>query len=278
MDHPDPIAEPFEAAHASASRLAERTGVDRHDVAIVLGSGWKPAADQMGELVAEFPMSELGGFPEASVAGHGSTVRSIRSGDRHVLAFMGRVHLYEGHHPNVVVHGVRTAIRSGVRTVVLTNAAGGLRPGMRIGQPVLISDHINLTGRSPLLGPNDDRFGPRFPDMGDVYTARLRELVRSVDPSIEEAVYLGLLGPTYETPAEVRMIDRLGGELVGMSTVLESIAVAHTGTPLLALSLVTNLAAGLDEAVLDHADVLAAAAESAEAMGTLLAELVRRLP
>lgn len=278
MDHPDPIDEPFEAAQASASRLAERTGVEHHDVALVLGSGWKPAADQMGEIVAEFPMAELGGFPEASVAGHGSTVRSIRSGDRHVLAFMGRVHLYEGHHPNVVVHGVRTAIRSGVRTVVLTNAAGGLRSGMRIGQPVLISDHINLTGRSPLLGPNDDRFGPRFPDMGDVYTARLRELVRSVDPTIEEAVYLGLLGPTYETPAEVRMIDRLGGELVGMSTVLESIAVAHTGTPLLALSLVTNLAAGLDEVVLDHADVLAAAAESAEAVGALLAELVRRLP
>src|SRR5699024_7905354 len=129
-------------------------------------------------------------------------------------------------HPNIVVHGVRTALRAGVGTVVLTNAAGGLRDGMRVGQPVLISDHINMTGRTPLLGPNDDRLGPRFPDMGDVYSTRLRSLAREVEPSLEEAVYLGLAGPTYETPAEVRMIDRLGGELVGMSTVLEAIAVA----------------------------------------------------
>lgn len=277
MVRPDPIDNPFEAAEASAARLAERSGTERHDVAVVLGSGWKPAADRMGEIAAEFPMADLGGFPDASVAGHGSTVRSIRSGDRRILAFMGRVHLYEGHHPNVVVHAVRTAIRAGVGTVVLTNAAGGLRPGMTVGQPVLIADHINLTGRTPLLGPNDERFGPRFPDMGDVYTERLRRLAREVDPSLEEAVYLGLLGPTYETPAEVAMIDRIGGELVGMSTVLEAIAVAHTGTPLLAMSLVTNLAAGLGDAALDHDDVLTAAAGSADRMGALIAELVGRL-
>lgn len=278
MAHPDPINSPVDAADASAELLASLSGVDHHDVAVVLGSGWRPAADRMGEVVEEFPMSALGGFPDASVAGHGSTIRSIRSGDRRILVFMGRVHLYEGHHPNVVVHGVRTAIRAGARTVVLTNAAGGLRPGMRVGQPVLIADHINLTGRTPLLGPNDERLGPRFPDMGDVYTARLRELARTVEPGLEEAVYLGLAGPTYETPAEVRMIDRMGGELVGMSTVLEAIAVAHTATPLLALSLVTNLAAGLADEVLDHDDVLAVAAESAERMGSLIAELVGRLP
>lgn len=277
MSHPDPVEFPFEAAEASAAILAERTGVERHDVAVVLGSGWKPAADRMGEVVAELPMTELGGFPEASVQGHGTTVRSIRNGDRHVLAFMGRVHLYEGHHPNVVAHGVRTAIRAGARTVVLTNAAGGLRPGMKVGQPVLIADHVNATGHTPLLGPNDDRFGPRFPDMGAVYTPRLRDLARQVDPTLEEAVYYGLLGPTYETPAEVRMIDRLGGELVGMSTVLESIAVAHTGTDLLAMSLVSNLAAGLADEVLAHDDVLAVAAESADRMGGLIAELVGQL-
>lgn len=277
MTHPDPVSHPFDAAEASAARLAEATGVDRHDVAIVLGSGWKPAADRMGEVVAELPMTELGGFPEASVQGHGTTVRSIASGDARILAFMGRVHLYEGHHPNVVAHGVRTAVRAGCSTVVLTNASGGLRPGMRPGQPVLIADHLNLTGRTPLLGPNDDRIGPRFPDMGEAYTPRLRELARSVDPTLEEAVYCGLLGPTYETPAEVRMVAALGGELVGMSTVLESIAAAHAGADLLAVSLVTNLAAGLADEVLAHDDVLAVAAESADRMGGLIAQIVGQL-
>lgn len=257
--------------------LARATGVERHDVAIVLGSGWKPAADRMGEVVAELPMTELGGFPEASVAGHGTTVRSIRNGDRHVLAFMGRVHLYEGHHPNVVVHGIRTAVRAGCRAVVLTNAAGGLRPGMTVGQPVLVADHVNLTGHSPLLGPNDDRLGPRFPDMSAAYTPRLRALARSIDPDLEEAVYLGLAGPTYETPAEVRMVATMGGELVGMSTVLETIAAVHAGAEVLAVSLVTNLAAGLGDDALDHDDVLAVAARSAERMGGLIADVVGRI-
>jgi len=255
----------------------EATGVDRHDVAIVLGSGWKPAADRMGDVAAELPMTELGGFPEASVQGHGTTVRSIANGSKRILAFMGRVHLYEGHHPNVVAHGIRTAVRAGCSTVVLTNAAGGLRPGMWPGQPVLIADHLNMTGRTPLLGENDERIGPRFPDMGEAYTPRLRELARSVDPTLEEAVYCGLLGPTYETPAEVRMVATLGGELVGMSTVLESIAAAHAGADLLAVSLVTNLAAGMADEVLAHDDVLAVAAESAERMGGLIAEIVGQL-
>lgn len=277
MPHPDPVADPFEAAEASAARLAQATGVDRHDVAVVLGSGWKPAADRMGDVVAEVAMTDLGGFPEASVQGHGTTVRSIANGDRHVLAFMGRVHLYEGHHPNVVAHGVRTAIRAGCRAVVLTNAAGGLRPGMRPGQPVLIADHVNLTGRTPLLGPNDERLGPRFPDMSEAYSPRLRALAREVDPTLEEAVYGGFLGPTYETPAEVRMAATLGAELVGMSTVLEVIAAAHAGAEVLAVSLVTNLAAGLADEVLDHHDVLAVAAESADRMGGLIADVVGRI-
>ena len=195
MTHPDPVEQPYEAAEASAARLAAATGVDRHDVAVVLGSGWKPAADRMGEVAAELPMTELGGFPEASVAGHGTTVRSIVNGDRRVLAFMGRVHLYEGHHPNLVAHAVRTAIRAGCRAVVLTNAAGGLRPGMTVGQPVLIADHINLTGRTPILGPNDDRLGPRFPDMSEAYTPRLRDLARSVDPTLRRPSTSACSGP-----------------------------------------------------------------------------------
>lgn len=277
MSHPDPVEQPYEAAEASARRLADLTGVERHDVAIVLGSGWKPAADRMGEVVAEVPMTELGGIPEASVQGHGTTLRSIRNGDRHLLAFLGRVHLYEGHHPNVVAHPVRTAIRAGARAIVLTNAAGGLRPGMTVGQPVLIADHVNLTGRTPLLGINDDRFGPRFPDMSEAYSPRLRDLARTVDPTLEEAVYLGLLGPTYETPAEVRMVGALGGELVGMSTVLETIAAVHAGAEVLAISLVTNLAAGLGDDLLDHDDVLAVAGRSAERMGALVADIVGRV-
>jgi purine-nucleoside phosphorylase len=274
---PDPVDAPFEAAEASAARLVEATGVDRHDIAVVLGSGWKPAADRMGEVVAELPMEELGGFPPTQVEGHGTTVRSIANGSHRILALMGRVHLYEGHHPNTVAHGVRTAVRAGCRAVVLTNAAGGLRPGMRPGQPVLIADHVNLTGRTPLLGPNDDRFGPRFPDMTEAYSPRLRELARTVDPTLEEGVYGGFLGPTYETPAEVRMAHTLGADLVGMSTVQETIAAVHAGAEVLAVSLVTNLAAGLSDELLAHHDVLAVAAESADRMGGLIAEIVGRI-
>lgn len=277
MTFPDPVEAPFEAAEASAAALAEATGAARHDIAVVLGSGWKPAADRMGEVVAELPMVELGGFPAAAVAGHGSTVRSIASGEHRILAYMGRVHLYEGHHPNTVAHAVRTAVRAGCRAVVLTNAAGGLRAGMRPGQPVLIADHLNLTGRTPLLGPNDDRLGPRFPDMSHAYSPRLRDLARSVDPTLEEAVYAGFLGPTYETPAEVRMAATLGGHLVGMSTVQETIAAVHAGAEVLGVSLVTNLAAGLSDEVLDHHEVLEVAAASADRMGALIAAIVGRI-
>lgn len=274
---PDPVDSPYDAAHASAGRLAALTGVDRHDVAVVLGSGWKPAADRMGDVVAELEMTELGGFPPAAVEGHGSTVRSIRNGDRQVLAFLGRVHLYEGHHPNVVAHGVRTAVAAGCRTIVLTNAAGSLRAELAPGQPVLLSDHINLTGRTPLMGHNDERLGPRFPDMSAAYTPRLRQLAREVDPDLPDGVYAGFLGPTYETPAEVRMAQTMGADVVGMSTVLESIAAVHAGAALLGITLVTNPAAGLAAERLAHDDVLAVAAEAAARMGSLLAEIVGRM-
>jgi purine-nucleoside phosphorylase len=279
-DAAPPPSDPWRLAADAAEAIGERTGVDRHDVLVVLGSGWTPAVERFGEVVAELPMAELPGFPAVGVAGHRGVLRSIRaSGGRRLLALMGRVHAYEGHDLAVVVHGVRSAVRAGCSTVVLTNAAGGLRPGMRVGQPVLIADHVNLTGRSPLTGPNaPEELGyPRFVDMTEAYSRRLRDLAREVDPSLEEGVYAGMSGPQYETPAEIRMLQTLGAHLVGMSTVHEAIAARHAGAEVLGLSLVTNLAAGLGGATLDHQEVLDAGQAAAEAMGDLLAQVVARL-
>lgn len=272
-----PDGDPYDAARAAATVLAERTGVERHDVAVVLGSGWRPAADALGEADHAFPATDLPGFPAPLVEGHASELRSVTVGERRVLISLGRVHAYEGHDLASVVHGVRTAVLAGCSTVVLTNAAGGIGAGLSIGQPVLIRDHLNLTGRSPLTGPTPDpSFGPRFPDLSDAWSARLRALARTLDPSLAEGVYAGVAGPQYETPAEIRMMQGFGADLVGMSTVHEAIAAVHLGAEVLGISLVTNLAAGLGDA-LDHSDVLAVAGESAERMGVLLAGLVREL-
>jgi purine-nucleoside phosphorylase len=257
-------------AAASARRLAEISGADRHDVAIVLGSGWRPAADLLGEPAAEFDACELGGFPAPRVEGHSSAVRSIQVGDRRVLAFLGRVHGYEGHPLSAVVHAVRTACAAGAGIIVLTNAAGGLRADLSVGQPVLISDHLNMTARTPLEGP-------RFVDLTECYSARLRALARTIDPTLEEGVYAMMPGPQFETPAEIRGLRILGADLVGMSTVHEAVAARAEGAEVLALSLVTNVAAGLSGQPLAHADVLAAGDAAAERMGTLLAEVVRQL-
>jgi purine-nucleoside phosphorylase len=273
-------ADPWALVAGAAAAIAERTGVERHDVLVVLGSGWTPAAERFGTTTAEVPIGELPGFPSVGVVGHAGVLRSVEAaGGRRVLALLGRVHAYEGHELPVVVHGVRSAVGAGCGTVVLTNAAGGLRLGMHVGQPVLISDHINLTGRSPLTGPNPPaELGlSRFVDLTEAYSARLRALAREVDPSLEEGVYAGLPGPQYETPAEIRMLQTVGADLVGMSTVHEVIAARHMGAEVLGLSLVTNLAAGLGGAKLDHADVLEAGAASAQAMGDLLAQVVARL-
>lgn len=268
---------PYVRAEEAAAALAARTGTERHDVAVVLGSGWRPAADAIGTPEMILSSQDLPGFPEPLVAGHGGELRSLVVGDRRVLISLGRVHAYEGHDLADVVHGVRTAVLAGCRTVVLTNAAGGLGAGQSIGQPVLIADHINLTGRSPLTGPSPEpSLGPRFPDMSDAYSLRLRDLARSLDPSLVEGVYAGVPGPHYETPAEIRMLQVLGADLVGMSTVHEAIAAVHLGAEVLGISLVTNLAAGLGDA-LDHDDVLAVAGESAGRMGELLARLVPEL-
>lgn len=265
--------DPFAAAAASADLLTARTGP--HDVAVVLGSGWTPAADAIGTAQAEIPLAELGGFPASTVPGHTPTVRSVAAGPARVLVFLGRVHLYEGHPVATVVHGVRTAVAAGCRVVVLTNAAGGIRAGYQVGQPVLIADHLNLTGRSPLAGPPPpEGYGSRFTDLTGLYSARLRALARQADPDLAEGVYAAMPGPHYETPAEIRMLRVLGADLVGMSTVLEAIAARHLRAEVLAISLVSNLAAGLAPSGLDHLEVVAAGQAAAGRMGSLLAGLL----
>jgi purine-nucleoside phosphorylase len=263
------LDDPAAAARAAAEVLAERTGVARHDLAVVLGSGWVPAIEALGTVTAELAVTDLPGFLPPTVEGHAGRVRSLQVGGRNVLAFLGRTHLYEGRGVEPVVHGVRVAAAAGCHTIVLTNACGGLRAGLSVGDPVLISDHLNLTWRTPLVGA-------RFVDLTDLYTVRLRELVREIDPSITEGVYAMFHGPQYETPAEVRMAGVLGADLVGMSTVLEAIAARAEGCEVLGLSLVTNLAAGLGEP-LDHEEVLAAGKAAATRMGGLLAQVIPQL-
>ncbi len=278
----DPFAvsrvDPFTRAEASADILRSLTGVPRFDAAVVLGSGWMMAADAIGVPEREIALAALGGFPPPTVEGHTPAVRYLIKGSLRVLLFLGRVHMYEGHDPYTVVHGVRTAIAAGCRTIVLTNAAGGIRVGYTVGQPVLISDHLNLTGRSPLAGPPPPLGYPsRFTDLTQVYSPRLRALAKEQDPTLAEGVYAALPGPHYETPAEIRMLRTAGADLVGMSTVLEAIAARHLRAEVLGISLVTNPAAGLTEEPLDHGEVLAAAQASAARIGDLLATLLPRL-
>ncbi|MFP5019927.1 purine-nucleoside phosphorylase [Pseudonocardia phyllosphaerae] len=257
-------------ARSAADELTRRTGVDAYDVAVVLGSGWRPAADELGTADAEVPMAELPGFVAPSAFGHGGTIRSLTVGDRRVLVLLGRTHLYEGHGVDPVVHGVRTAAAAGARAVVLTNAAGGITEGLAVGQPVLIADHLNLLALSPLTGAD-------FVDLTDAYSSRLREAARDLDPSLAEGVYAGLPGPHFETPAEIRMLRTLGADLVGMSTVLETIAARAAGLEVCGISLVTNLAAGLSGQPLNHQEVLDAGQAAASRMGVLLRDLVARV-
>ena len=263
-------AEPTALAAAAAARWAELSGHPRHDVVLVMGSGWVPAADALGAPEVEVPVTELPGFLAPAVTGHAGTVRSLQVGGARVMVLVGRTHLYEGRGVEAVVHGVRVAAAAGCRTVVLTNAAGGVREGLAVGQPVLISDHLNLTARSPLTGA-------RFVDLVDLYSARLRRLVQDVDPTIEQGVYAALPGPHYETPAEIRMLRTLGADLVGMSTALEAIAARAEGMEVLGVSLVTNLAAGVTGDKLDHGEVLEVGRASAARVGTLLAQVVGSL-
>lgn len=262
--------DPYQAASAAARVLAKETGVVHHDVLVVLGSGWTPAADQFGTPTAEVIVTDLPGFTAPAVAGHAGKLRSVRVGSLNVLLQLGRTHYYENNDAQAVVHAVRTAIAAGVKTVVLTNAAGSLHAEWPPGTPVLIKDQINLTGGTPLVGA-------RFVDVTEIYSKRLRELAKGVRPEFVEGVYAAFHGPQYETPAEIQMVKAIGGDLVGMSTALEAIAAREGNAEVLGISLVTNLAAGMTGEKLNHEEVLEAGRAAAQSMGKLLVEVVAQL-
>lgn len=257
-------------ATQAAADIADHTGVSEHRVAVILGSGWQDAATRIGEARAKIPMAELPGFVTPTAEGHVGTILSVDVAGIPTLLVMGRNHLYEGYEPSQVVHQIRTAVAAGAETIILTNAAGGIRDGLQVGDPVLIRDHLNLTARTPLVGA-------RFVDMVDAYDPQLREIARVVDPTLTEGVYAGLTGPQYETPAEIAMLRAMGADLVGMSTVLETIAARSLGVRVLGLSLVTNLAAGVTGEPLSHAEVLAEGQAAGPRIGALLRDIVTRL-
>lgn len=275
LDLDDPTTDPFDVAAAAAEYIAAKTGVPGHDIALVLGSGWGGAAELIGDVVAEIPTAEIPGFLKPVVKGHLATTRSIRferpdGAVRHALVLGSRTHLYEGLGPRRVVHGVRTAAAAGCETVILTNGCGSVHIGWRPGQPVLIKDHLNLTGQTPLEGA-------KFADMTDVYTPRLRDVARSVDPDLPEGVYAQFHGPQYETPAEVKMASLMGADLVGMSTALEAIAARHCRMDVLGISLATNLAAGISPHPLSHEEVLEAGREAGPRISDLLARVIKQI-
>jgi len=265
------VTEPFALAAEAADFLRSRFDVDRIDLALVLGSGWSSGADRLGEPLGDVELAVVPGFSTPVVSGHGGHLLLSRTPAGKVAAtFTGRTHYYEGRGVAPVVHGVRTAAAWGAGTLVLTNGCGGLNPAWAPGTVVLLADHINLTGDTPLLGAT-------FIDMSEAYSRRLRDLAHRVDPALPEGVYVQFRGPQYETPAEVRMAGILGGDLVGMSTTLETIAAREAGMEVLGLSLVTNAAAGLSESALNHAEVLQAGRDAGPRLAALLAGIVGEL-
>lgn len=266
--------DPLAAASLAASEIAQRTGVLAHDVALVMGSGWVSAVDALGTPAFECNAEELTGFLPPTVVGHSGKVRSyeIESNGKKLraLVFLGRTHLYEGKGVEPVVHGVRVAVKAGAKIVILTNACGGINTNYKVGQPVLIRDHISLTAVSPLSGAT-------FVDLTDLYSKRIRAIVKQADASLEEGVYVHWRGPTYETPAEILMMRTMGADLVGMSTVPEAIAAHALGAEVLGISLVTNAAAGVTGEKLNHEEVIAAGKAAADRMGTLLKAVIPKL-
>ena len=267
-------SDPLQAAAIAASEIASRTGVAAHDVALVMGSGWVGAVDALGTPSYECNAEEITGFFAPAVEGHSGKVRSyeIKDGDRTIraLVFLGRTHLYEGKGMEPVVHGVRTAVKAGCKVIILTNACGGINTAYRVGQPVLIRDHISLTAQSPLVGAT-------VVDLTDLYSKRIRAIMKSADSSLQEGVYVHWRGPTYETPAEIHMMRTLGADLVGMSTVPEAIAAHALGAEVLGISLVTNAAAGVTGEKLNHEEVIAAGKAAASSMGELLAKTIPQI-
>ena len=263
--------DPFAAARAAADYIAEETGVDSHDVALVLGSGWAEAADLIGETTATLSAEEVPGFHAPAVAGHVGTIRSVLTKEgKRALVLGARTHYYEGKGVRAVVHGIRAAAAAGCSTLVLTNGCGGLNEDWAPGTPVLISDHINLTAASPLEGAT-------FVDLTDLYSARIRGIAREVDATLDEGVYAQFPGPHYETPAEVQYAKRIGADLVGMSTALEAIAGRHAGMEVFGISLVTNLAAGISPQPLSHKEVIESGQAAGPRISKLLAEIIAKL-
>ena len=266
----DAQANPFEIAKLAASQIAEKTGVQHHDIALTLGSGWAKAADLIGETVAVIPATEIVGFSKPALAGHVGNLRSIRlPNGKHALVIGARTHYYENHGVRAVVHSVRTAAAAGAKIMILTNGAGGIKPEWAGGAAVLISDHINLTANSPLEGAT-------FIDLTDLYSKRLREIAKTVDPSLDEGVYVQFRGPHYETPAEVQMAKAMGGHIVGMSTALEAIAAREAGMEILGMSLITNLAAGIQSTPLNHEEVIQAGRDAEAKISALLARIIEK--
>lgn len=266
-----PDADPQEIARQAARQIAELTGVEHHDIALTLGSGWGRAADLIGETTATVPATEVVGLSKPALEGHVGSLRSVLlPSGRRALVIGARTHYYEGHGVRRVVHSVRTAAATGATTMILTNGAGGIKRHWTPGTPVLISDHINLTADSPLEGAT-------FVDLTDLYSARLRAIAHGVDPDLDEGVYCQFRGPHYETPAEVRMAEAIGGHIVGMSTALEAIAAREAGMEVLGMSLITNLAAGIQETPLSHEEVIEAGRAAEGRIGDLLARIVGAL-
>ncbi|HWH25794.1 MAG TPA: purine-nucleoside phosphorylase [Pseudolysinimonas sp.] len=271
--HPldDPAADPFAIAAEAAEQIAAATGVDHHDIALTLGSGWAAAADLIGETTHTIPAAEITGFSAPAVVGHSGTLRSILlPSGRRALVIGARTHFYEGHGVRRVVHSVRTAAATGATIMILTNGAGGIKDHWLPGTAVLISDHLNLTANSPLEGAT-------FVDLTDLYASRLRAIARSIDQTLDEGVYVQFRGPQYETPAEVQMAKTLGGHIVGMSTALEAIAAREAGMEVLGMSLITNMAAGISPKPLSHAEVLASGRAAEPVISALLARIVAEL-
>ena len=267
---------PYELAKVAADFVVDKLG-SKHDILAVLGSGWAHAASVL-EATNEISVTEIPGFTKPSAIGHGGTLKSVSVGKSKVLLLTGRTHLYEGHGVNSVVHAVRTAAFAGCKTLVLTNAAGCLRQDWGVGATALISDHINLTGFSPLTGADaPEPLHGRFVDLTDAYSSRLRKIAQQVDSTLHEGIYMGFHGPHFETPAEIRAARVWGADLVGMSTVMETIAARHMGMEVLALSLATNLAAGISGEKLSGEEVLAIGKSSATRVGSLIANILKQI-
>jgi purine-nucleoside phosphorylase len=276
IDPTRPIPPIAQSERIAALTAAVRASTDLvPDVGIVLGSGLGGLADDLEDAVA-IPFGDLPGWPAATAPGHIGRLLLGRLGGRGVVMLQGRFHLYEGNDAGLVVQPVLLFHALGARIVVLTNAAGGLDPSFGPGTLMVMTDHINMTGRSPLIGANAEALGPRFPDMTDAWNPRLRARLRAAGTAegveLREGVYIGLTGPAYETPAEVRMLAALGGDAVGMSTVLECIAARWVGLAVCGVSLITNAGAGYSGEPLTHEEVLEAGAHA----GPRLARVIRR--